>query len=48
MTKLIILLYALNGMFGGVPTGCFTAAWVCFGVSMAFQIVEIILKAAKD
>ena len=48
MVKLIILLYALNGMFGGVPAGCFIAAWVCWGVAAVFQVIMAILKAAKE
>ena len=48
MVRLIILLYALNGMFGGVPAGCFIAAWVCWGVAAVLKIIEAILKAAKE
>lgn len=47
MAKLIILLYALNGMFDGVPAGCFIAAWALFGVMVAKNICVAVSEARR-
>lgn len=43
MLATLILLYALNA-FADVPTGCFVAAWICFGIQLICEVIKFTMK----